>query len=610
MKHIKLIPILAIVLSQAYGWYPDYTILATDFQIRQDYLAPTRIHSIGLMGLGKNFVNIYNSPLDNVFQNPAYMSYVPDNYVYLDLASEEFEPQFATTTYPRYGYGIETSAKTSYFPDPYYHSATESSEGKEPIFRAVYFGKTPILPFRFGITAEYFYNEEDFYRPSWYYGGWMRDAMGADYSSELIDPYEDYRLVEAGTNTETNSGYRFNGFLALPLFEWLSLGLGATLHLENADGTYRDMDHRDDSDWADEYLRHTDSYRNRTQTFDQDEVRAGLIWSPKKTTRFGLSVGFTPGTLDRSSVVTDSSNYISIYKINQPDSSIYRSHGGSDNTQNWNYDGNSVWATLHGDITLSDGLLLRFSAHAEKAGADLTESENYYKGSYYYSSYWRTYDDTSYRRISESESWATMNRIGRGEFSRNHQRISIGVDWTISPSLRFVGGASLDHQNLKQKAEEPFIGEKYSHRHYEGYDWYNYSDKTNTKLDDKQFTWRNEQNRTSVAIPIGVLVGITDNIEFQIGLTKVMEHVDVDESYDLVVYHESSTTTVDGVVTIEEDSAYVEGHEFPGEHYFANKYHLNAGVSIKHKDRFKLTAVITESILEPRSLKIGAQILW
>jgi len=140
--------------------------------------------------------------------------------------------------------------------------------------------------------------------------------------------------------------------------------------------------------------------------------------------------------------------------------------------------------------------------------------------------------------------------------------------------------------------------------------WSDYTDKISTALDDKQFTWWYERDQTTLAVPIGVFVGITDNIEFQVGLTKVMEKVDVNESYDLVVYHESSTTIIDGVTTTEEDSAYVEGHKFPGEHYFANKFNLNAGVSIKHKDLFKLTAVITESILEPRSLKIGAQVIW
>lgn len=614
-KHSLIFTLFIIGSSNLFGWYPDYTILATDFKVRQDYLAPTRIRSVELVGLGDHFLNIYSSPLDDVFQNPAYLSFVPDNFVYLDIASEEYEPRYNQFAIPLYGYGIESTAKTGvYIPEPYYwspYSTAKTTHSKEPVFRGVYFGKIPVLPIRFGISAEYFYNEEEFYRPSWYWRGWyLEDAMGAAYESDLIDPYNDYRLVESGTNIETNSGFRLNGFIAIPLFKWLSLGLGATLHLENTDGTYNDFDHIDDNDWSDEYLRHTDNYRNRAQTFDQNEVRAGILWSPKETIRFGLSAGFTPGNLDRSYAVTDSSNYISIYNQGQPDSSIYRSHGGSDNIKNWNYDGNSIWATFHGDIELSKNLLLRFSAHTEDANADLTEAEEFYQSSYYYRTYWYDYNDTSYRRLSESNSWAKMDRIGRGEFSRKNNRLTIGVDWSISPSIRFVGGVSLNHRNLIQTAEEPFTGEKYAQYYYDNYSWTHYTNKTTTALDDKQFTWKYERNQTTVAVPVGVFVGVTENIEFQIGLTKVMEQVDVDEGYDLVVYQESTTTTIDGVVTTEEDSAYVEGHKFPGDHYFSNKFNLNAGVSIKHKDRFKLTAVITESVLEPRSLKIGAQISW
>jgi len=608
MKKFTFAIMFTVSCSLLYGWYPDYTILATDFQIRQDYLAPTKIRSVGLMGLGNHFLNIYNHPLDNVFLNPAYLSYGPDNYIYLDLASEEFEPRFNNV--PGIGYdGIDIYSPYPYYWSPY--TTTETVQGKEPLFRAVYLGKIPTLPLRFGITAEYFYNEEDFYRPYWYRSEWYTEAAGgAEYSDELIDPYTDYRLVETGTNTETNTGYRLNSFLAIPLFNWLSLGVGTTLHLENSDGTYRDMDRKDDNNYADEYLRYSNSYKNRKQNFDQAEVRAGLIWSPKETVRFGVSAGFTPGSLSRTYVVTDTSNYFSLYNVNQPDSSIYRSFRRSDNIKKWDYDGNSVWASVHADITIRDGFLLRFSVHTEDSKADLDESEDFFGHSYYHRTFLYTANDTSYRYISESDSWATMDRIGRGDFLRKHQQITAGVDWSISPSLRFVGGLSFDYLNQKQEATEPFEGEKFSQRLYNGYSWTSFYDKTTTQLDDKQFAWWYERTQTILAVPIGVFVDVGNNIEIQVGFTKLMKQIDVEEGYDLIVNHESSTTIVDGITITEEDSAYVEGHEFPGDHHFSNKFNFNAGISIKHKDRFKLTAVITESIVEPRSLKIGAQILW
>ncbi|NQU27818.1 MAG: hypothetical protein HQ528_05985, partial [Candidatus Marinimicrobia bacterium] len=58
------------------------------------------------------------------------------------------------------------------------------------------------------------------------------------------------------------------------------------------------------------------------------------------------------------------------------------------------------------------------------------------------------------------------------------------------------------------------------------------------------------------------------------------------------------------------DSAYVDGHKFPGVHTFIDEYRMNAGISFKYKDSFKITAALAESIFEPRSFKIGAEFRW
>ncbi len=617
MKTSKSLLVFILLFTTLYSWYPDYTILATDFKLRSDFLSPAQIQSVSLAGLGPYFKNIYHNPLDDVFQNPAYLSYGPDNYLYLDVASEEYQQYDEIGVIPAYyRYDEIILEKTTVIdPYPYYwspYSAAKPITVKEPVFRAVYLGKLPVIPLRFGITAEYFYNEEKFYRPYWYWGRWFfgYDALGAAYESDLMDPYQDYRLVESGENTETNTGYRLNGFLAIPLFRWLSLGLGVTYHVENTDGKYHDMDHWDDSDYADEYINHKDNYRNCTQDFNQNEIRAGLIWTPKENAHFGFTAGLTPGKLERTYVVNDTSNYFSAYNLNQQDSSVYRSHRSTEDTKHWTYDGNSMWGTIHGDISLSEGLLLRFSIHAEDAQADLDEKEDLWQSSYYYHTYRSTYNDTIYRRISESDSWVTLDRTGRGEFTRDRQRLSLGVDWTLSPTVRFIGGVCLDRIQISQNASEPFLGEKYSSQHYENNPWSDYTTRITTRIDDKQFSWWYDRSQTNIAVPLGLFIGFNENIEFQVGLTKIMEQVDVIEGYDLIVYHESTTKTVDGVITTDEDSSYVEGHEFPGDHYFVNEFQLNAGVSVKVRDRFKATAVITESILEPRSLKIGAQIIW
>ncbi len=592
MKKYSLIFLFTVSVSTLFGWYPDYTILATDFKLRDDFLTPTRIHSVGMLGLGRHFVGIYQSPLDDVFQNPAYLGSETDHFIYMDLAGDEY--QSPNYTYPVYGYG-----------DPYYwspYNVLEPSKEKDPIFRIVSFGKTPALPLRFGLSGEVYYNEEEFYRPYWYWGGWYEDAAGDAYDDEMIDPYEDYTIVESNENTDTNMGVRFNGFLAFPVFPGFTLGVGATIHGEVTEGDYTNYDFRDDSDYTDDYLRFSDNKRSRTQDFQQKEFRAGLVWSPHKSASFGMAAGYVPGSIDRSYSVNDSSRYRTVYYYDAPDSSVYLSSSQTDNEKEWNYDGHSAWITTHGDFTLFNDLTLRFSIHSEQVEADYTGSEQYTKSrSYYYH-----YSDRTY----ESESWAVLDRIGRGNITKASHRFSLGADWKISSAVRFLGGFVLEYKNEQQTAEEPFVGEKYAETHYENVSWANFDDKITHSLDDKKYVWDYQKTQTTLAIPVGAFVRLHENFEFQFGLTKELQQLDLEERYDLVVYQDSTTTSVDGSVTVESDSAYVDGHILPGDHRFTNQFCFNAGFSIRYKERFRLTAIISESIVTPRTLKIGAQILW
>ena len=164
MKQLKTTIITTLILSSIYGWYPDYTVLATDFKLRNDFLLPTQMNSINLVGLGNHFKNIYSHPLDNVFLNPAYLNFGPKNYLYFDLAGEEFN-SYDIMEYPSYGYDEIVSSdyrSSDYYWSPY--REVENSVPREPIFRVVYLGQPFCeLPLSIGFTAEYFYDQEKFY---------------------------------------------------------------------------------------------------------------------------------------------------------------------------------------------------------------------------------------------------------------------------------------------------------------------------------------------------------------------------------------------------------------------------------------------------------------
>lgn len=50
-KLLKTALITTLLLSSIYGWYPDYTVLATDFKLRNDFLLPTQMNLLNLIGI-------------------------------------------------------------------------------------------------------------------------------------------------------------------------------------------------------------------------------------------------------------------------------------------------------------------------------------------------------------------------------------------------------------------------------------------------------------------------------------------------------------------------------------------------------------------------------
>jgi hypothetical protein len=612
MKQLKIAIITTLLLSSIYGWYPDYTVLATDFKLRNDFLLPTQMNSINLVGLGAHFKNFYSHPLDNVFLNPAYLNFGPKNYLYFDLAGEEFYGN-NIMEYPSYGYDeiVASDSKSISIPDywsPY--REVENNVPREPIFRVVYLGQ-PFgkLPLGIGFTAEYFYDQEKFYQPYWYSWG-LKGANATDVSYEegMQDPYDDYRIVEAGANDETTDGFRVSGMLSYPILPQLTIGTRLTIHIEDVDGTYRNLDDQDDNYGESLYKYYNDSERNRTQKFSQNDISFGAIWDCDEKSQLGINIGRVSGDINRKYSISDTSFYHSMYHYTPLDSNYYTSWSNLENDKDWIYNGNSFYGTVHGDVELDKGMLLRFSIFKESTNANLYENEMLRNVNVYESSWWDSYDST--RRSSYDNSWVNMIRYGYGEFTRNNLRLTVGIDWELSSMLRFIGGISFDHLNIEQNATEPLTGTKYSLRELDGYDWIDYNILEITQEDGKEFAWEQSRKVSTLAMPIGAVISPSKYFEFQIGLTKVMQRINIDESYDVIVYKDKRTEVRDGVTTIVEEKEYVDGHKLPVIKTFINEFEFNFSATIKKDDKFGVTAVLTESLFDPRSLKLGAFVSW
>lgn len=596
-----------VIVTLLRAWYPDYSVMVTDYVLPQRYLAPMKIHSIGLQALGVEFNGLYNHPLDNAFRNPAYLGLNNGQYFYLDLAGDQSEPAAEDEVYARPGIYHDLAYSSPYYWSPYREQAP--AEVQEPLGRLVYLGRPmKLFPLRLGLTAEYFFARQEFYQPYWYSWGWREyDANGAAYDQELVDPYEDYRLVESGENNQDEQGFRISSFIAMPLFSFLSTGMRLTIDRREIDGDYRDFNNYDDSPWRDEYLRYNSVVKTRDQVFEQYDLSVGVMINSGGNSRLGATVGRITGNIDRRLAESDSSYYYSRY-FHHPDtnrSNTYRSSSGYSSNKDWIYDGHGNYGMIHGDWQVTEAAQIRWGLHFEDRQADLNESESMWRRSRHHSIYW--YNDISDYRENDSHSRMQIERTGSGIYRAKNYRINLGVDWWLSPKVRFVGGLALMTDTDKRRAEEPFLGEKYTFYRRE---WNNNSEVEYLQTDDKSFSWRRDKRVNQASLPTGVIVKAGESVELTLGLTKIIRTVDIEEGYDLVVYHETNTHRIDGTTITSSDSAYVDGYQFPDINLLDNYYELNAGISFKYRERFRITAAFHESILEPRFFKIGAEFKW
>ncbi|MBT3251279.1 MAG: hypothetical protein HN729_09185 [Candidatus Marinimicrobia bacterium] len=613
MKHkIQFFVAFLLLLTKGFAWYPSYSVMATDFVLPYDFIKPLTIHPVGLQALGPHFYSIYNHPVSNVFQNPAYLSLESQNYIYFDIAgSDNDKDRSNSNSTPGISYGYDDFYYMPYYWSPYRY--VHEPENSEPIARFIYLGKPygENSPIGIGGTIEYYYEQEQFYQPQWYHNGWWEmDALGNYFDSESSDPYGDYRIAEFGNNKLMSSGIQASAMISFDIHSKLSLGLRFTILDKKTDGDYVNLNFTDENDYYDNYLNYSDTKANQNQDYKMNDYSFGVIWNEPDKMVLGGSLGYVTGEIERDFVETDSTFYHS-YHFEGPDTnnySLYDRFGGSRSDKQWKYAGSTSYGNLNGDFFLNSDITLRLAIYGEKRKSDLTESEIMRRDNYYGSRYWNTYTDTVHRFLNISN--VNFSRYGTGDNIHKRFKLSIGADVIVSTKIRFIGGVVVDNIDVDMDAHEPFIGSKYSYSERENYSYINWQLQESTQDEEKEFHWYRNEDFFTVAIPTGIIVKAGSNLEFQLGLTKVIKKIDIKEGYDLIVYDESTVTIQDGVTTVSSDSSYVEGHLFPATNEFMNEYEMNAGISFKYKEYFKLTCALKESILEPSYYKIGVEFIF
>jgi len=609
----NILLILTLLVPQLQAWYPEYSVLATDFPVRNDFLRPLQMHSAALQGMGEYFNYIYKVQPDFRFIDPTYPLGDIQHIFYMDLGAETVWEDGATNSSisPIYN-DLSRSYTGDYaFWSPYRELSHEQIP--EPSFRIFYLSRLGKSPGALTLGGSYSlsYDETQFYQP--YTFDYFRnyDAMGAEYDN--TEAYEDYRLRETGEDESISTEHQVNFFLSKAISSHLTLGARLGLVQADVDGNYGDYQFYDQSEWADEYENLRDNDVKRIQSQKMNDINLGMAYTTAQHQRFALNGGITSGRLERNFTESDTSRYHSITlnpddNIATIDSNIYRSTSYYVDEKEWQYDGNGYYMRFLAELPENENLMFRFGGLAEWRSADLTESESMLRRSNYFNQYYASWDNV-WRRYS-SRSMVDLERQGSGSYRSEFYQISGGVEWQLQPTLNFYGGLYLEHYDRLQEAQEPFTGTKQAFTSTQGYG-YDYEEYEALQSDVKTFAWEQHQWRTTLAAPLGLEYQVLPAIGLQLGLTKVFQRTRITEAYDVIVEEYHYTEIEDGVTTRDDvDSDYVDGYVYPDIKDFDDRFDFNAGLNIRSGDKLRVSVVLTNAFREEYAIKIGGSISW
>jgi len=616
MKKTSLIALMILTVSTAFSplqaWYPEYTVLATDFPVRGDFLKPLSLTSTASQGMGPYFKYLYANQPDFRFLDPTSSLTGKRQIFYIDLGSErlwsrnESGSVISMPYYDDFAYGRDYG-----FWSPYRDLSHE--QAPEPALRLFYLNRLGEDPGALTVGGSYSlaYDETEFYQPYDYNYFRSFDAMGGAYEDAAV--YDDYRLREAGDDESISTEHQVNLFLSKALSSRLTLGARLGLLRADVDGTYRDFQFEDRSQWVDIYEYYMDDDLQRIQSQKMNDFNLGLAYTTAQDHRFAINAGLTDGSLERSFVEFDTTRYHSIYlnpdeNSSTLDSNIYRSTSYYTSDKNWLYDGAGRYIRALVELPRTENLTLRFGGLAEWRSADLTESESMLRRSDYYNQYYSDYYGR-WQRYS-SRSMSTVERQGTGTFTSSVYQLSGGVDWELQQGLTLYGGLYLEHSDRLQDSREPFVGAKSAENTLQGYDA-GYETLSSSQTDQKIFIWEQHRWSTTLAAPLAIEYRVMPALSIQLGLTKIFQRSRVEEGYDVIIEEYTHREIQDGVTIIDEsESDYVDGYQYPVIKDFDNRFDFNAGVNLHAGDRLRISVALTDAYDNELAIKVGGSISW
>lgn len=530
MKRILLFAVLVLCpVSLSAQYWTDY-MLEKGFDARDYFLRPHRILSLHLKNIDSGLLGVMPDPMSEMSFQPAVLSSLPGSRFYLDLKGKSNEPkEFKYNVYPIYDYA------NAYFLPPYFAQPVERK--LKPLLSAVYLGDVAAkyLPgLKFALSYELIHHEGQFYEPVpyWYYRAY--DAFGAVNEASRAFPDIDPTIRQDGLDEKTETAHFVDGILSYKLAKFLSVGAKVSRVQTDVGGDYLRLNNYNDPfnrNYESRYL----NAKNKSATIRQDEVSAGVLLALSDRRQIGVFAGKIDGDHSQSAADQDSSFYR--YGIESQDDYFGRWRYSHFSESQWQHDGQTRYAGVHGELPMQSDITFRFRLEYEKSDIDLTNGDTVADTSY--SQYrFRYYENDSLYNSIDGSRFDEM-RVGEGDENVIRKTLAAGVVVPFQNRSEITVGIFAETSNSDVLMYEDAIVRRASHQHTPT-PWRPVESQLG--FEDKSLRLDKSTKITRLALPIALNFHLGHGWAVAFGAIKQYDKIEANEIVD--VWFRTDSTVV------------------------------------------------------------------
>jgi hypothetical protein len=507
-RHIIALLLTAAVGAPSNAQYFDNQVLEKGFERTDFFFTPSYLNPYGLEGFGPVVSGLVIDPLLDIQLSPslARTDSTRGTSIYLDFRSTREQSDYQD--YPIFLEGDYRGIGLPYYSAPSYRPA-------EPVLSAAVFFRPSqkLAGLVVGATYRVLADNQSYYAvPQNIY----RSSPGLDFSGEAVGngsvPIID---VYGGSDRMNQVGHFPSLFAAYQITPEWRAGVRAAFARFDRDGESGSSYNQQPFENSNTSV--SSQFQGRSQSYRHLDLSIGIDGLLSSSTAAGGSVGRLTGDADQ---VRESTNrYISRYGSATGaiigDGSDYRSGGFSD--AGWTQTGGSVYGTLFVRRQMDQSKVITIAYRGSREGVDL-DSWSSIADSSFSSSFSR---NTDYSYDYEYRSRLGDERMGTGRRTGTSHRLSLGLNWTMTPSSRLTFGLV----GLQQVRDTETVDDVESRRYrFVDNTWPQGSEFVEQDLSEvKALTWTFSSRQSSLRVPIMLWQRLSDHFELLLGVSREME---------------------------------------------------------------------------------------